>query len=236
MDCPACRQPMAAPSFDGHYGSRVVLDVCHGCAALWFDGMESLALSPGAILQLFALIHDDRAQARGPLEGAPACPRCRGRLVSTTDVQRGTRFTYWRCPNDHGRLVAFLEFLREKNFIRPLSPRELGELRRHVRTLACSSCGAPVDLERDSACRYCRAAIAVLDAAQVEKVVEELRRAEADRRAPVPADLPFRLLADKRRVERLYDELRQDPKWGGVGDSFGLLEGGLAAVASLLRR
>jgi Zn-finger nucleic acid-binding protein len=226
---------MARAVLDGNYGSRVELDVCHACAALWFDGMESLALTPGAILRLFAVIHEDRAQARSPLRNALGCPRCRARLVPTADVQRGTRFSYWRCPGEHGRLIAFLDFLREKNFIRPLSPRELSALRRNVRTLTCSGCGAPVDLERDVACRYCHAPISVLDAAQVEKVVEELRRAEAERQAPPPADLPFRLLADKRHVERFYDRLRQEPEWGGVGDSFGLLEGGLAAVAGLLR-
>ena len=70
---------------------------------------------------------------------------------------------------------------------------------------------------------------------QVERIVEELRHAEEKRQAPAPPDLAFRLLFDKRRVDRLFDELRRSPSWEGAGDSFGLVETGLAAVADFVR-
>jgi hypothetical protein len=219
---------MAQQTFDAHYGARVALDICHTCAALWFDGSESVVLAPGAVLELFAAIHEHRVRERTPLGRVLPCPRCRGRLERTADMQRSTRFNYWRCPGNEGRFITFFDFLREKNFVRPLSPREMAELKRNVKTLACASCGAPVDLARESECRYCRAPIAMLDSSQMEKVVEALKLAEAKRQAPAPADLPFRLHVEKANVDRLFDRLARDA--GGLHDSFALVETGLAAL------
>ena len=36
------------------------------------------------------------------------CPRCKAQLRRTQDMQRSTRFEYFRCPNDHGRLIDVL--------------------------------------------------------------------------------------------------------------------------------
>ena len=88
--------------------------------------------------------------------------------MATQDVQRSTRFSYWRCPHRHGRFTPFVQFLREKNFVRALSPAELATLKLHVRTVRCSGCGAPVDLGRDMVCRYCRGSVEALDPDVVE--------------------------------------------------------------------
>jgi uncharacterized protein YbaR (Trm112 family) len=232
MDCPGCRQPMAEQTLAGRYGEIVRIDLCHGCAAIWFDRQESLILSPRAALELMACLHAGRA-ARTPLPGAIPCPRCRNRLVRSEDVQRQTSFFYWRCPGGHGRFITFVDFLREKAFLRPLAPRELDELRQNVRTMTCSSCGAPIDLMRDSACGYCRTPIAMLDAKQIERVVEELRASEASRKQAL-AELPVRLLADRVHVERTFAALDRAPEWANVTDSFGLVEGALGTVAHLL--
>jgi Zn-finger nucleic acid-binding protein len=234
MKCPGCGEAMAGRALDGRYGRRIEIDLCHACASLWFDGAESLTLSSQAVLELFALIHDERAESRRPLGTRLRCPRCRQPLARTTDLQRSTRFGYWRCPAEHGRFITFVDFLREKNFVRPLAPRELEALRRNVKTMTCSSCGAPIDLGRDSACSYCHAPIAMLDATQVEKVIEELRSAEAARREAVN-ELPLRLLGDRAHVEHAFAELGRDPDWAGVSDSFGLIEKALGAVAGLMR-
>ena len=66
-------------------------------------------------------------------------------------MQRNTRFEYLRCPNGHGRLTTFVEFLKEKDFIRPLSARQIAELRESLQTINCSSCGAAVDLAASTA-------------------------------------------------------------------------------------
>ena len=105
LSCPACDAPMTTERFEGHYGRTVDLDLCHGCGLIWFDRQESLALTPGAVLKLFVAIDEHRDQ-RHPLGAlAPRCPRCRQPLISTTDQQRATRFSYWRCPAEHGRLT-----------------------------------------------------------------------------------------------------------------------------------
>ena len=225
---------MASERLEGRYGAHVDIDVCWACAVFWFDGAESLALAPRAVLELFGSIHDHRTQARNPLRDTVACPRCRATLVRTGDMQRNTPFSYWRCPQEHGRLTTFFDFLREKNFVRPLAPQELATLRENVQTLTCSSCGGPIDLTHDSACPYCRAPIAMLDAHQVDAVLAELKQADA-RRATAEAELPLRLAADRAHVDRVFADAARDPEWATVRDSFGLLEGGLAAVADALR-
>src|SRR6185436_20865149 len=110
MNCPACSLEMAAPTLEGHYGRAVQVDWCASCAGFWFDGNESIALSPGAVLRLFALIHEKPAESRAPLPDTLTCPRCRKCLVRTADMQRGTRFQYFRCPGEHGRFIASAEF------------------------------------------------------------------------------------------------------------------------------
>lgn len=237
MRCPGCSEEMPAETLDGNYGRAITIDLCHDCGALWFDGSESLALVPGAVLRLFQLIHA-RAAGREPhIFGALACPRCSRSLVATTDQQRSTRFAYWRCARGHGRFITFAEFLREKNFVRPLDPRELAELRAHVKSVRCSSCGAGVDLQRGSICEYCRAPLSMLDPRQVEKIVQALQAAETERQTVDP-ELPARLALDRLEVERLWRKL--DTAYGRSSGTTlevrmpGLLEAGLAAVADLL--
>ena len=214
---------MTRLSADGHYGRTVSLDVCHACGAFWFDVDESLALTPGAILKLFVVIAE-RHEDRRPPGGSPTCPRCRRGLALTSDMQRNVRFGYWRCPDDHGRFITFAEFLREKNFVRPLSGPELAQLRASVKMIRCSSCGAPIDLERTSTCGYCRAPVSILDAKQVETVVAQLKHAEVERQTVDPA-LSMRLMADRLHVEHLFRNLDGSP---------GLVEAGLATVAAFL--
>ena len=86
---------MTRLSVDGHYGRTVGLDLCQACGALWFDVDESLALTPGATLRLFVVIGEHRGDRRAAA-GSPTCPRCRHGLALTSDMQRNTRFSYWR--------------------------------------------------------------------------------------------------------------------------------------------
>ena len=113
-------------------------------------------------------------RARNALAAGFACPRCSVPLSAARDLQRTTQFTYWRCRNDHGRLITFHQFLREKNFIRAPSPAELAKLRATVRQISCSQCGAPIDLAKDSACTHCRAPVALIDPEGVTKALQEL--------------------------------------------------------------
>jgi uncharacterized protein YbaR (Trm112 family) len=215
------------------YGAVVPIDICHACGAFWFDGWEELTLTPGAVLRLFVVMHDNQPARRHPIGGRLACPRCRAGLLLTKDIQRATRFEYWRCPGEHGHFITFFQFLREKDFIRPLGAAEVERLRQHVGSVRCSSCGAPVDLNAGSACSYCRAPLAMLDARQVEAVVQQLRREEAERRQVDPA-LPLRLARDRMDVEERFARLGEPPSSVDVPALGDLVEAGVAALAGLL--
>jgi hypothetical protein len=218
--------------FDAHYGRAVDLDLCHGCGLIWFDSRESIALTPGAVLRLFAAL-DEHRDRRHPLSHeAMHCPRCRRVLQPTVDRQRATLFSYWRCPDDEGRLTTFFDFLREKNFVRPLSPERLAELRGYAQTVNCSACGAAVDLARESACAHCGAPLSMLDPDQVQAVVRELRQAEA-RRTTVDPTFAARLVGDRQALERAF-RAPTDLRALDLGRSFGVVEAGVSALVRLL--
>lgn len=159
----------------------VELDLCYACHAIWFDQYESAQLTPGAVIDLFRRIHEHHDQPPRPLGDRLRCPACRDKLLLTQDIQRTNRINYYRCANGHGRLTTFLQFLREKNFVRTLTAPEVAQLKVHVTQVRCSGCGAAVDLVRDSACGYCRSPISILDAEAVKTTLAELSAAERAR-------------------------------------------------------
>jgi hypothetical protein len=118
-------------------------------------------------------------------------------------MQRASRITYYRCPDGHGRLSTFVQFLREKSFVRPLTAAEIEQLRVHVAQVRCSSCGGPVNVERDAQCSYCRAPISILDADAVKRTLAELDAAERKSRHVDPQAAIDGLLAGKRVERRL---------------------------------
>jgi DNA-directed RNA polymerase subunit RPC12/RpoP len=222
---------MQEQALDGHVGRPVAIDICLPCQSFWFDTHESMQLSPGGTLALFRLIGEHAG--RRPFSNADLakCPRCRARLRLTQDMQRATRFSYLRCPNDHGRLTTFFDFLREKDFIRPLTAEQLQELRQHVQTVNCSNCGAPVDVTRASACAHCGSPLAMLDLKQAAALVAQLQRADAREHQPIDPALPLALLRARRQVEAAFPH---DPAAGwSPGD---LVDAGIQAVASWLKR
>jgi hypothetical protein len=233
LGCPGCDQPMDLRRVDAHYGRSVDLDLCHGCGLIWFDTRESIALTPGAVLKLFAALDAHREQRHPLADAAMRCPRCRRPLQATVDRQRATRFSYWRCEAEHGRLTTFFDFLREKNFVRPLSAERLAELRRYTPSVNCSACGAPVDLARESACSHCRAPLSMLDPDQVQAVVRELQRAE-ERRTTVDPSFAARLAADRAALERAFRAMPVELQAADLGGAFGVVEAGVSAIVRLL--
>jgi uncharacterized protein YbaR (Trm112 family) len=244
---------MSQKKYEGKYAGVITLDLCYGCSALWFDGLESLGLSPGSVLELLVEMNDHRAASRHPLGDNLACAHCRKRLVRTANMQRNTRFSYWRCPGEHGHFITFFEFLREKDFVRPLSPAEIEDLKQNVRTVTCSSCGAPVDLNTGAACPFCRAPLSMLDAKQLERVVAALKREEAERdeaeRRGLDGTLAVRLMQDRVSVSREFRKMEPGALqldisaglsggWSGGASgrlTGGLVEAGVAALCALLK-
>jgi hypothetical protein len=112
---------------------------------------REVTLTPGSTLRVFKLIGDHAGRSHASEADTAKCPRCRARLRQTHDMQRATRFQYLRCPNGHGRLITFFDFLREKDFIRPLTAAQIADPRRNVQIVNCSKGGAPIDLGRAGA-------------------------------------------------------------------------------------
>jgi hypothetical protein len=169
LSCPNCRESMQVHELERRDGEKLKIDLCFPCYVIWFDRWESVQLAPVAVIELFKEIHTHLAEVRRPLGAQLGCPRCIKSLLITRDVSKTGPFSYYRCPQDHGRLTPFSEFLREKQFVRTLNPAELIRVRAQFKQLMCSGCGAPIDLQTESKCSFCGAPIAVLDADAVEK-------------------------------------------------------------------
>jgi hypothetical protein len=233
MNCPACGGPMAQHTFEARLRRSVAIDLCLACQFLWFDHGESLQLSPASTLKLFRIVGEQGASGRRPLPAEMGCPRCGTRLGLAHDLQRSTRFQYWSCPAGHGRLTSFFDFLREKDFVRPLSPAQVEELRSRVEAVSCSSCGAPVQLAVGATCSHCGSPLSMLDLEQAGRLVAQLR--EADRTGkPVDPALPLDMERARRDVEAAFavfqKEKENEPDWTlDVGS-------GLAALARWFAR
>ncbi|MGE3843419.1 MAG: zf-TFIIB domain-containing protein [Vicinamibacterales bacterium] len=236
--CSNCRAPLTRQTFDGMYGRSVDVDICEGCQGLWFDDMEALRLSPRGTLSLLKLIHRASPERR-PLHERLTCPRCNLTLSRCVDQQRTTKFQYHRCARGHGRFMTFFHFLRARNFVRNLTPREFSELKANVRAhlvqVNCSNCGAPLDLDHADACQFCRAPISALDPEQMQQTIAALEAADANQRSIDPT-LPLNLMLERLKVERLFREANQvGPRPSGAAVSplnagQGLVEAGVALV------
>lgn len=183
LPCPNCHQPMAPQDLERHDHGEVRVDICFSCAGIWFDRLESTQLAPVAVIDLCRQIYAHRDDRRRPLIENMQCPRCRNALVRSFDLSKTGPFSYFRCGRDQGRFTPFFQFLREKQFVRSLTAIELQRIRSLVKQVNCSECGAPIDLEHDSQCKYCHAPIAFLDADAVEKAMHMWSEAENRRRA-----------------------------------------------------
>jgi hypothetical protein len=233
MNCPGCGKPMTGEALDGHLGRGVAIDLCLACQLFWFDQGESLQLAPRSTLRLFRLIGEQAGAKRGPVSSEPRCPRCGSRLLPTHDKQRNTPFQYWRCDRRHGRLITFFDFLREKNFIRPLSPEQIEELRRNVHTVNCSSCGAAIDLAHASSCGHCASPLSMLDTQQTQQLVAQLQNADRSDK-PVDPMLPLLLARARGEVETAFASFERGPGWFDDVSRSGLVGAGLVALARWL--
>lgn len=237
MHCPNCSTTMTVLPVDRLYGRSMSLDVCQTCQVIWFDQGELLQMAPGATVKLVSLFVEEQTPARVPLGHALNCPRCSRRLEAVQDMVRGTRFTYDRCPDEHGRLLTFYQFLRARSFVRTLGPAEIDELRQHIRQVNCANCGAPIDIGKDAACPSCRTPVAVLDPAQLSKAVEDLRRS-LEQKAIDPT-LPLQMAIERMKTERVFAAADGSSSQSSVLDLFfgnatDPIAGGLRALGRLL--
>ena len=185
---PRLQPEMAAQSQEGHYGRAVRSTGARAAAVLVRHPREHRAEPRGRA----SPVHPDPRERRR----APRTRRCRHpHLPALPERPRADRghgarhpLHYFRCPGEHGRFTVATEFLREKSFVRPLAPAELAELRRQVKQIQCSSCGAPGGLSTTgSACGHCRAPVSMLDPDQVKTLMRQLQQAEERRKTEDPA-------------------------------------------------
>jgi Zn-finger nucleic acid-binding protein len=189
--CPNCSVAMQRGDFEHRAGGVVQVELCVDCRGIWFDAFESVQLSAAATLDIFRIVNAARERPERALGAHLHCAACRGLLDLTHDIQRTTRFTYYRCRNDHGRFTPFVQFLREKELVRALTPAEVTRLKATVRQVRCTSCGATVDVGSQPACPYCGAPFEILDADALEHT---LARLEGEARARPSQPDPARVL------------------------------------------
>jgi hypothetical protein len=231
-NCPNCTQPMENRRFNRHLNGAVAIDLCFPCHVIWFDQAESLQLAPEGVIELFKAINQREKAERRPLDGHLDCPRCGGLLQRTSDFSKSGHFFYFRCTAGHGRLTPFFQFLREKQFVRSLNEAELARVRAEIRQVQCSSCGAPIDLERDTQCSHCGAPLAVLDADAVEKAVR-LYATAAAKLSPDPATVAraFREMEKQGERARNGDHRTWLDRSGSFATGADLLDGCIDLVA-----
>ncbi|MEI7444859.1 MAG: zf-TFIIB domain-containing protein [Burkholderiales bacterium] len=239
VGCPSCRQPMAVHRFTSSLGVPFELELCFVCRGMWFDRHENLKLTPDAVVELFRLLHEHRADQHLPMSSRPTCPRCVQPLVKGFDLVRSGRYVTFRCTGQHGRFSSFSSFMVEKGFVRQMTRPEIDDLARRVGAIHCTGCGAPVDIRKDHACGYCGAAFSLIDPQAVVRALEGHATAGARAKAASVhasstdiGDVLVSMAQDRGRAER-------EGRTGGlgVGESRGAVAGDLltAGLALLWR-
>ena len=229
-DCSNCHQAMTPLLLEAFGTLRPIeISACTPCHLFWFDKSESVRLTPRSVLEVFQFI-GQAGQATNTLASQFACPICAKPLALTYDLQRATRFTYWRCGNDHGQLITFHHFLREKNFIRAPSPDELAKLSRNLRQVACSQCGAPIDLATQSACAHCGAPVALIDPDGVAKALREFHAEAATPAAADPEAMKNRL--SNAQIDAIFEVARMRDT--NANDDHDLVSIGASAIGALI--
>jgi hypothetical protein len=236
---------MEVHPFASNLGNTLELDICFACQGLWFDSKENLKLTPASVVELFRLLHEHRVDQHRPLHEPMACPRCNTSLAKGFDVVRSGRYMVYRCARQHGRFSTFSSFMIEKGFVRHMTRPEIDDLAKRVGAIYCTSCGAPVDIRKDHACPYCRAAFSLIDPEAVVRAMEGYAQAGARAKAHAqhasPVDIGDALVAlerDRARAEREG----QKQAFSGTGDvqdlSFtgDLLAAGVSLVWALVKR
>jgi hypothetical protein len=218
--CPGCGAGMSIGEFEHRSQGRVQVELCLDCRAIWFDAFESAQLAPGAILALFRIVQAARERTAHAMGSTPHCPACSHELELTHDIQHTTRFTYWRCTQGHGRFTPFLQFLREKEFVRGLTPVEVTRLAATIGQVRCTSCGAAVDIAHDAACPYCGAPLAILDTEAVARTLQRLQGTQAALPPARPAPDAARILEALAgaRAPRAQGMLSTSASAGGLVD------------------
>jgi hypothetical protein len=238
---------MQTEALERHGSGTVNVELCFACSGIWFDHMVSVELAPSAVISLFKEINAHRDVTRQSMSGAMSCPRCADALVLSYDVAKSGRFSYFRCVRGDGRFTPFFQFLREKQFVRSLTPAEVEKVKVQMRQVTCSQCGAPIDLEEGSECKYCHAPLSLLDPDAVAKAVQMWSAAQdREHRAPSPGAVAEALMKVQSPTSRPPASMRlgdsqafnavQAIDGGRPGIGSDLIHSGIQVLGALLER
>lgn len=233
--CPSCDRLLSVEHFEGHYGARVELDLCHPCELIWFDKLENIRLSAGGVLALMRAMSEGLDGARPVLPSELGCPRCAAPLRTEVRRKGPASWQVRACPEGHGQLVRYLDYLTERDCVKPLTGTRLDELRQHVQQVRCSGCGAAVSLAvEQAACTHCGAALSVLDAAATADALSRLQAEQERRSSPDPDTIAADMVMARLRTETTYRRMdsiyRERPAEVALE---GLVEVGLRFIARL---
>jgi hypothetical protein len=98
-----------------------------------------------------------------------------------------------------------------------------------VRQITCSQCGAPIDLEHESECKYCHAPVSFLDTDAVQKALQMWSDSEARRGVGAGNPLP----AQPHLGDQLLLPVADAPEAGGSGTGPDLVAKGIHAIGRL---
>lgn len=229
---------MQAHEFATNQGGMQTLDLCFPCQGIWFDRHENLKLAPAAVVELFKLLHEHRTEERRPLQNSLACPRCVRPLAHGFDLVRSGRYVLYRCTSQHGRFSTFSSFMVEKGFVRHMTRPEVADLAKRVGAIYCTGCGSPVDIRKDHACPYCRAAFSLIDPEAVTRALQGYAHASQRSTHLRPTDLADALVSlerDRTRAEREQQKERFTSSSASEASVTGdLLVAGVALVWGML--
>ncbi len=166
--CTSCQQPLKEIVLEGHYGQRVVADVCGNCHLVWFDAFESVRLSGlGWVGLLREMIATPRAAQTVPRQ--LQCVRCHGSLKAVRNLTRFGRTAALECGRGHGHYQGFALLLAERGLVRTMATRDLATLHKENTQPSCLNCGAPVDSVptalsgQTPVCSHCETPLMLLD-------------------------------------------------------------------------
>jgi len=103
--------------------------------------------------------------------------------------------------------------MSEKDYVRPLSPAEIAQVRAQIGTVRCNGCGASVDLGRMPACSYCGARVEALDPEAIRRAIAAPPPARPAAQADTALD---RLLAAQHAAARPAHPAGADLVFGGL--------------------
>ncbi len=155
---------MQTLALSSHTGKPVTVNHCPPCRLVWFDPLESVHLDGFGWVQLLrAMELGAQRPLADPNVAQPACPLCAAPLMRASNQTRFGRFAALECPQRHGHLHSHSGLLAERGLVRPLGVAERRALASEKHALHCLNCGAPAAAGGDDTCRYCKAALVVID-------------------------------------------------------------------------